>query len=284
MKYYRDGKWSKPIEVTGPNEDLVGCAIAADGSGTVWTVYSANRNGSHRIYARSVNGSMSGKEQLLSRFPGKELNPAACTAQTGWIQVAHQHRSDDGSSLAWFYRDEKQWHDEGIQVGSRVWTTAVSAGSENQVQMAFDNMLLGDYDLSTETTIAEKNHFGDTSVCGSGQFEARPSIAYDPAGRLWIAYEEGPEQWGKDYGALAADKGQPLYSSRSVRVVCLEKGKLFKPVAELPTSNVPVPKIPYGGGIANKYEKLPRYAYPKIGIDGKGRVWLTYRQKFGTPL
>ena len=29
-------------------------------------------------------------------------------------------------------------------------------------------------------------------------------------------------------------------------------------------------------------EKTPRYAYPKLGLDGKGRVWLTYRQKFGS--
>jgi hypothetical protein len=27
---------------------------------------------------------------------------------------------------------------------------------------------------------------------------------------------------------------------------------------------------------------LPCHAYPRIGIDNKGRVWLTYRQKFGT--
>lgn len=282
VKYFRDGKWSKPIEVTGPNEDLVGCAIAADGSGTIWTFYSANRNRNHRIYARPVKDNAPGEEQLISMSSAKELNPIACTAQTGWMQVAYQHRADDGSSLAWFYRDEKQWHDEAIQVGSRVWTTAVSAGLEDQVQKAFDNSLLGDYDLSTETTIAETKHFGDTSVCMSGQFEARPSIAYDPAGRLWIAYEEGPEQWGKDYGALAADKGQPLYSNRSIRVVCLEKGKRFKPVAQLPASDVPVPKIPYAGNANVKFEKGVRYSHPKIGVDGKGRIWLTYRQKFGT--
>ena len=60
-------------------------------------------------------------------------------------------------------------------------------------------------------------------VAGSSKFEARPSIAYDPRGRLWIAYEEGPELWGKDSGALAKT-GQPLYSDRNVRVVCLARG------------------------------------------------------------
>src|SRR5206468_953222 len=26
----------------------------------------------------------------------------------------------------------------------------------------------------------------------------------------------------------------------------------------------------------------PRYSNPRLGLDGKGRLWLTYRQKFGT--
>src|SRR5436190_732699 len=112
---------------------------------------------------------------------------------------------------------------------------------------------------------------------------ARPSFVYGPAGRLWIAYEEGPELWGKDYGALDAGDGEPLYSSRSVRVVCLEGDKQWTPVAELPTSDVKKPDPVGGAGRpARDYERGTRYAYPKIGIDGKGRVWLTYRQKFGS--
>ena len=35
-------------------------------------------------------------------------------------------------------------------------------------------------------------------------YEAYPSIAYDPSGRLWIAYEEGGRGWGKDFGAYAS--------------------------------------------------------------------------------
>src|SRR5262245_14046506 len=35
-KYYRDGKWSQPIAVTGANEDIVRCAIAVDKDGTAW--------------------------------------------------------------------------------------------------------------------------------------------------------------------------------------------------------------------------------------------------------
>ena len=43
VKSYRDGKWSIPLVVTGPKEDIVRCAIAAEGNGDVWVVYGANR-------------------------------------------------------------------------------------------------------------------------------------------------------------------------------------------------------------------------------------------------
>ena len=54
----------------------------------------------------------------------------------------------------------------------------------------------------------------------------------------------------------------------------------MQPVAELP------PLAQRGGSPGSpdtgpKVEALPRYSYPQIGIDGKGRVWLTYREKFG---
>ncbi len=33
----------------------------------------------------------------------------------------------------------------------------------------------------------------------SNRFEARPSLALTPRDRVWVAYEEGDENWGKDY-------------------------------------------------------------------------------------
>src|SRR5262249_35516578 len=109
-----------------------------------------------------------------------------------------------------------------------------------------------------------------------------PSCAYDAKGRLWIAYEEGPELWGKDYGALVPNKGNPLYNARSVRVVCLDNGKLFKP-ADLPTSRHGPVTPPFDAQKTHLYEGVnTRYAYPRIGIDGKGRIWLTYRENFGS--
>src|SRR5207302_9562908 len=106
----------------------------------------------------------------------------------------------------------------------------------------------------------EGGGFGaETAIAATSKLQARPSCAYDLAGRLWIAYEEGPEQWGKDYGALAPNKGHPLYDERSVRVVCLVDSKLFRPAAALPSSAV---KAPVAGDprTTQGFEKATRYA------------------------
>lgn len=49
VKYCRDGKWSEPIAVTDAKQDVVRCAIAAEGSGQIWVAYGANRKGDHDI-------------------------------------------------------------------------------------------------------------------------------------------------------------------------------------------------------------------------------------------
>ncbi len=52
---------------------------------------------------------------------------------------------------------------------------------------------------------------------------------YDPQGRLWIAYEEGAEGWGKDWGAHIST-GVPLYDARAIRLVGLDAlGRLLDP-------------------------------------------------------
>jgi hypothetical protein len=303
-KYYKDGKWSQPIAVTGASEDIVRCAIAADGDGRVWVFYSALRGGNRAMCAKALkwtgNGDehkvQTGDEQLLPKNDERNanaINPEVATISNGELRfVSHfcsavrGHHATDVLSL-----QNGQWRrgwTQGTSTtggwGGRGWQSPIAAGPSGNWSNLYEGYSEGSYSISG--TIVTQDGERVTSISRpllySSRFEARPSIVYDPAGRLWIAYEEGPELWGKDYGALDYGDGNPLYSSRSVRVVCLADGKLMKPVAELPTSNVPLPKTPYANNQNLIYERAARYSGPQIGIDGKGRVWLTYRQKFGT--
>jgi hypothetical protein len=294
VKYYHGGKWSEPIAITEAKEDLVRCAIAVEENGDAWVVYSASRKGNYDLYARPVSPKHAAKGETGPR-PGPEmklsgegdgersLSPLACTTSNGAVLVAWQ----SSGAVKGFRAVSHVFLNEGRKANSgtfskntNLWPASVASGREvNQRVVAYDAYENGDYDVFVKEA---EGGAKPVLVAGSARFEARPSVCYDQKGRLWIAYEEGTEDWGKDFGALAPDQGNPLYSDRSVRVVCLEDGKLMKPVAELPTSKVTPPKIPIDAQIARKFETARRFTNPHLGLDGKGRLWLTYREKFGT--
>lgn len=268
VKHYKDGKWSEPLAITGANEDLVRCAIAVEKDGKVSVLYSANRKGKYDVYKRTIDSRQNkpDEELKLSDNPVPYLNPVAATNQEGHMVWRGQLWSPTNESY------KEQSHMEPI------WQPTIAEGPNGESAFVFDSYDDGDYDVHVSVAGGKKET--KSYVIASPRFEARPSACYDAKGRLWIAYEEGSEKWGHDYGALA-EGGEPLYSSRSVRVVCLENGKLMKPVAELPTSKV---KAPVSGEpqTTQNYEKATRYAYPRLGLDGKGRLWLSYREKFGS--
>jgi hypothetical protein len=291
VKYYREGKWSEPIAVTKPKESLARCAIAVEDNGEVWVAYSAFRKGQHHIYARSLKGDLSkkgslkaGAELQLSTGNGPSLSPVMCTDQKGRVHVAFQSASaqkDLETQIVTIENGKLQGKRHGLKSQANHWSHSLAAAPDGGYAVAYDEYQ-GDYDVTVDLINKDNDYQSGSPVAATTRFEARPSAVYDNKGRLWIAYEEGPQDWGKDYGALAPNKGNPLYNERSVRVVCFENGKLFKPAAELPTSVVKAPVLPFEPVKTQKFEKATRYAYPRLGLDGKGRLWLTYRQSFGS--
>jgi hypothetical protein len=300
VKAYRGGKWSERIAVTGPKESIARCAIAAEAGGDVWVAYSVLRQGRHLIHARSLRAAgppdqgkaaapQLGPELLVSDFGATQLSPVMCTAQTGDVYLAFQTMSVDPGKQ-FFFTDTAKLSGGKAQRSSgfgteraNQWGQALAAppGGDYALALGVDDYQ-GNYGVHLElfnAGQASKHH----PIAASSRFAARPSLAYDAKGRLWIAYEEGPELWGKDYGTLGKKEGNPLYTERSVRVVCLDTdGKLKRPAAELPTSVAKPPDMGDDGENKHGFKRSNRYGYPKIGIDGKGRVWLTYRQNFGT--
>ncbi|HTU22994.1 MAG TPA: hypothetical protein VMG10_33465, partial [Gemmataceae bacterium] len=295
VRQYKDGKWSEPMAITGSKEDLMRCAIAVEGNGKAYVVYSAQRSGRYDIYARSITAEKDkntrvGEEQQLSvksddSYPS--LSPFACTDQSGKVRVGYQVWSREIASA--FVRGltvengkpTDKWDFALCSPNGNIWGSSIASGPADELAIASDHYH-GDYDiLLNKGTLAERM-ISNAEFGSSPRFEARPSVCYDAKGRLWVAYEEGPEKWGKDSGALAHG-GDPLYSDRSVRVVCFDTdGKLKRPAAELPTSHVGNPGAQLGQDVVHRNESSTRYSSPKIGQDGKGRLWLTYRQNFGS--
>jgi hypothetical protein len=288
VKYYRAGTWSAPIAVTPPMQDLARCAIAVDKDRKVRVVYSAHREANFDVYQRTVIDQpdvvpeLAAEIPLTRQTPGMHITPVACTDQDGRVWVACQSWGPDGQARITVLLLGKGAPARALIEGANgenCWHPAIAADNTGKVAIAYDIYHDGsDYDVRVAVFDGGIEKRRDSKVAAGPKAEMRPSVAYQ-GNRLWIAYEEGPEKWGQDSGALVRNKGEPLYSRRSVRVVSLgSDGRLSRPVAELPLSTVKNASAQFSAPIVQNFERAVRYAYPKLGVDLQGRLWLAYRQ------
>ena len=106
---------------------------------------------------------------------------------------------------------------------------------------SFDGAGLGELiPITTETT---------------AQFHS--SVAVDFQDRVWVAWDDGGENWGKDFSRSSAAPGsRGLYNSRSIGLRVWSNGRLLEPQARL--SRVLTPDM-------MRYAALPRIS---IGVSG----------------
>src|SRR5262249_49916943 len=134
VKSYRGGKWSEPIAITGPRESIARCAVAVEGDGTVWAIYSALRKGNHDLYARSIRPGKGqgqlGKEQRLTNNLGSDVTPVACTTQDG-VRVVYQRWLPTGAVIGLQSCVRGTWlaglREKGVQVPKWVFTSNAAA-------------------------------------------------------------------------------------------------------------------------------------------------------------
>jgi hypothetical protein len=186
------------------------------------------------------------------------------------------------------------------------WNPAIAADAAGRVSVAWDSYRNGSYDVYARTATAAGTWGKEMAVAATPLYEAYPSIAYDPAGTLWVAYEEGAEHWGKDFGAYEST-GVSLYAGRAIRLRGLSKdGSLLEPGADpgtvLPggvstpndeTSRQamvedwqrPDPEA-YKRRGANQatagpgtLRRVPKNTMPRLKVDASGRLWLACRSQ-----
>lgn len=282
----RDGEWSSPIVLTSAAETIAACALAVDGDGVVTVVYSRQEDLDFDLFERAFDPRADeglGPERAVASASGPDLAPALCTDSLGNVWLAYQSWAEGRATVRVLRRDPAGWTqraDVARGLAGNAWRPALAADESGGVAVAYDVYRGGDYDVVVALFRGEGEP-RRIPVASSARFEARPSIAFGGE-RFWIAYEAGPERWGKDFGALIVKKGNPLGSTRSIQVVALEAdGSLSSPVARLPESRSAPPKIPYSLAETLRFESDTRFANPSLAIDGLGRVWLTYRRNYG---
>jgi hypothetical protein len=287
-------KWSAPETASPPHEDVMRSAVAVDGTGRVWVIWSARRDGNFDIYARYSDGGKWSREVRVTSDPGTDLNPVAATDSAGRVWVAWQaYRGASLEILAAVQNGERFTSEQRVSFSpASDWDPAIAAGPRGEIAVTWDTYDKGDYDV-----YARIMRFGKAiemerpvAIAASANFEARSSAAYDGAGRLWVAYEASDERWGKDFGVYDI-KGVSLYRGQTVRVRCLQAGRLYETKESLDRALNFAPGLTgrEGGpnmkhtnpGMANVTVQGPRNSIPRLTADASGRVYLTFRSGAG---
>ena len=288
-------KWSEPENVSPAREDCMRAAVAVDGRGRVWVVWSANRNGNFDLYARYCRRRCRwSKEIRVTSDAGVDLNPVATTDSLGRVWIAWQaFRGTNLDVMAAVQQGDKFAPEQRVSFSSASdWDPAIAAGPRGEVAVTWDTYDKGDYDVYARTMRYAKSIEMDkpVAVAASENFEARSSAAYDAQGRLWVAHESSGRRWGKDFGVYDKD-GICLYLGHTIRVRVLNAGGAFETAGPLDAALRSVPGLTgregppsmaqTNPGMAAATQPGPRASIPRLAAGADGRMFLTFRSGAG---
>jgi hypothetical protein len=281
-------------------------AVAVDGSNRAWVFWSANKSKSgtanYDVYTRSVQGGTPGATLQLSNEAGSDVDPAAATDSNGRVWVAWQGWRNGRATIISAAQDGDKFSKPAVVSASNgnEWNPAIAADRNGRVSVAWDSYRNGNYDVYVRTATGPGAWGKEIAVAASARYEAYPTIAYDPSGCLWTAYEEGAEGWGKDFGAYDTT-GIALYQGRAVRLRGLTPDGRWVS-AQVDPGTVLTGRVSARPDKATRQNdsddwlKLdpenaktrqpnqaarnalaPRNTSPRLLADASGRLWLAYR-------
>jgi hypothetical protein len=267
---FADGKPDEPIDVTAEGLDVWRPALAVAGDGAVVVAWSEFKDGNWDLHRRRYDpGERSWSEpKRLTTAPGADADVVLATAPDGKVWMAWQAWRDGQADILLARVDEP---DAPLKISdgpANEWSPALAIDKGGRVHVAFDSYAAGNYDVLLRTREADGSLGGAVAIADSPAFEARPSVATDSTGRVWVAYEERTNNWGKDWGGhVQTGEGSNLYSASAVRVRCLDGKRRL---------DAPDP-------VAGALPPLRTFnSFPRIATDRSGRVWLAYRHRLET--
>jgi hypothetical protein len=265
-----DGKWSEPMEVAGPG-DHFRVALASTHDDTLWVVWSSQRDGNWDLYGRPYKDGRLGPEIRLTNDPGPDIWHRMTTDRRGRAWLVWQGFRSGQSDIFARCADADGWH-EPVQVSTgkaNHWDPAITSDSkEDRVWVGWDSYETGSYGIRVRSLSGgPKPALGDVLIPEETPlFGTHASLACDREGRLWVAWDESGQQWGKDTGYLYRDSPGTLpYAWRRIRIKCLVEGRWLEPAASF-DSMLPADM--------KAFNELPQ-----LQDDGAGRMWLAFRHR-----
>ena len=270
LLHFQNGKASEPLDVTEPGRDIWRPAVATTGDGGIVVVWTEKRDDNWDLFSRRYDSKTNSftPEMRITEAPGADSDAVLATAPDGTIWLAWQAWAGSQADILLVPLDRsgkpaappKKLSD----TPANEWAPSIAADSSGRVHVAFDSYQAGNYDVLLRTREADGTLSPAITVAGTAKYEARPSVAADPRGRAWVAYEERTPDWGKDAVNLLDGKGSSLYRQGKIVVAVVDGGRVL--LAPDPLERAPA-------SLKNMN------SYPRLMVDRAGRPWLTFRHR-----
>lgn len=259
-----DGKWGEAQRVPRFAGDLYQPTCAPDGNGGFWAVCARQDGGDFDLHALHCDGGKWREPVNISKAAGNDFNQALCADADGVVHCVWQGFRNGSSDILMARCVEGKW-EAPVAIassGANEWSPAIATGKAG-TWVAWDTYQNGSYDIYA-ARIADGKPEEPRPVAASARFEAKASVACDDAGRVWIAWQDAGEDWGKDTGYTVpeAQRRQPLYRERNLKTACIENDRLFM----APDVALAMPE-----GERGFLEE------PRLCCDQQGRLWLVFQ-------
>ena len=265
-------RWSNLHWVPGVSGDSWLPQVTVDGSSRVWVVWSQQVNGNWDIYARRFDpkGQEWGRLERLSSHPLPDINPRVWSDATGRAAIVWQGFRGRHSNIFLRTLEGDGWSEE-TRVTNREandWDPSVALDAAGTAWVAFDSYRNGDYDVFLSEIRRGAAPRPEIAVAATPRFETRATVAVDTRGRVWVAWEAGRPNWGKDSGYIVRSRfgENRLGGFREPRIRCYSNGAWREPAASL----------------ASAYEGAGTYQ-PHVFSDGRGSVWIAAMMRKAGP-
>ncbi len=277
-----DGKnWDEPVTLTLPG-DYYQVALIATKPRAVTAVMSAIRDGRVRLYKTEHSVGGAAVAEPLTSGPGPDTFPRMAAAPNGDVYLVYQSGAKGNTDISLMVRRGDEWS-APIKVTEHPandWEPSIAVNARGEAAVAWDSYRHGNYDIFLRRFV--DGELGPLQrITASPDFQAHVSLVYDHRDRLWMAWDNGGPNWGKDhYGINGIHRGESgLYFHRQAQVRVLDRGRIAKPAAPIDHRFPPSPIT--GSWMALGLESARRTytEYPLLQVDGKGRVWAILRTR-----
>lgn len=189
---------------------------------------------------------------------------------TGKIHIVWQAHPGNNGDVQYCRFDGTNWSKPLAVTADEEsdWYPRVAIADNGTAWIAFDSYRNGDYDVFL-TNVRDDQPGKVISIATSKFYEAHASVACTPDGRVWVAWEQGGHNWGKDQGywlrQANREQGSTLGSTRSVKVACWHDDKIWQ-----------------APDVATSLEQGTRQrpsALAELTTGTDGRLWLRFRHQ-----